>query len=309
VEGEVVFAGYGLTVPGKPGEVTILCRPRSDEQDCARAALRAESVEPQRRQELNRYPDCVTGDARGEHGAKAILVRPVRTRRTPARLCRWSVRRSLCRLGIVVFPSALTSSKRFSPVRQGLKSLQTALDTENPHTGGGFLIPKFKVKIAAAVERIKKTRPHVLVICRRPVASVPRRIRDARRHYDHLGHGESTGSRENKEGAGRITTARMTTRRRRHVARIGPASLQRNKKGPLYITAWLSCLRSGRAKNSPLGSSYFAEHPLLGLSNVVAYLNSTWWAGCVTTTDSSRHRFVTLWRRLIEKRNVVAGSI
>src|SRR5207245_7092035 len=43
-----------------------------------------------------------------------------------------------------------------------LKSLQTALDSENPHTEGGFLVPKLKVRLATSVERIKNTDRNVL---------------------------------------------------------------------------------------------------------------------------------------------------
>jgi hypothetical protein len=57
-----------------------------------------------------------------------------------------------------------------------------------------------------------------------------------------------------------------------------------------------------------LGSSWFAEHPVLGLSNIVAYLN-------FDMVGRLRDNKLTLqgvgssarWRRLIEKRNVAAG--
>ena len=76
VEGEVVFVGYGLTVPGELGE-GYDAYAGLDVKDKIVVALRyvPEGVEPERRQELNRYAGLryKAMQAR-EQGAKAFLV-------------------------------------------------------------------------------------------------------------------------------------------------------------------------------------------------------------------------------------------
>ena len=76
VEGEVVFVGYGLTVPGELGE-GYDAYAGLDVKDKIVVALRyvPEAVEPERRQQLNRYAGLryKAMQAR-EQGAKAFLV-------------------------------------------------------------------------------------------------------------------------------------------------------------------------------------------------------------------------------------------
>ena len=76
VEGEVVFVGYGLTVPGELGE-GYDAYAGLDVKDKIVVALRyvPEAVEPERRQQLNRYAGLryKAMQAR-EQGAQAFLV-------------------------------------------------------------------------------------------------------------------------------------------------------------------------------------------------------------------------------------------
>ena len=76
VEGEVVFAGYGLSVPGKAGEGYDSYAGLNVSNKIA-LVLRyvPEAVEIQRRQELNRYAGLrYKAMLAREHGARAILV-------------------------------------------------------------------------------------------------------------------------------------------------------------------------------------------------------------------------------------------
>jgi Tol biopolymer transport system component len=313
VEGEVVFAGYGLTVPGKPGE-SYDSFVGLEVTNRIVLVLRyvPESVEPQRRQELNRYAGLrYKAMLAREHGAKAILVLTGPNSPNAGALVPLSSDGSLAGSGIVgVSVSADVVEALLAGSGKDLKSLQTALDTENPHAGGGFLIPKVKVKIAAAVERIKKTDRNVLGYL--PAAG---RVGAATEyvmlgaHYDHLGHGESTGSRENKEEQGRIhygaddNASGVAT-----LLELAASLAEEQKKGPLTLRRGVVFAFWSGEELGLLGSSYFAEHPLLGLSNVVAYLNFDM-VGRLRDNKLILQGIgsSTFWRRLIEKRNVVAG--
>ena len=156
-----------------------------------------------------------------------------------------------------------------------LKSLQTALDSENPHAQGGFAIPKARVSIASAVERLRKTDRNV--IARLP----PMRHRAAPAdyvllgaHYDHLGHGESSSSRETAEEAGQIHPGADDNASGVAAVLELAASLaaDRTKRPDEFPHGVMVAFWSGEELGL-LGSSYFAEHPPLALSNIVAYLN------------------------------------
>jgi hypothetical protein len=191
-----------------------------------------------------------------------------------------------------------------------LKSLQTALDGENPHAEGGFLVPNLKVRIATAVERIKRTDRNVLGYlppAGRAEAATQFVMLGA--HYDHLGHGESSSSRESKEEQGRIhpgadDNASGVAAVLELAANLGQ---ERRQRPEIFQRGVLFALWSGEELGL-LGSSYFAEHPTLGLSNVVAYLNFD-----MVGRLRENKLFLqgigssTFWRRLIEKRNMAAG--
>src|SRR2546425_4292906 len=126
-------------------------------------------------------------------------------------------------------------------------------------------------------------------------------------HYDHLGHGESASSRESKEGRihpGADDNASGVAAVLELAASLGE---ERRQKPGNFQRGLLFAFWSGEELGL-LGSSYFAEHPPLGLSNVVAYLN-------FDMVGRLRDNKLFLqgigssiqWRRLIEKRNIAAG--
>jgi hypothetical protein len=189
-----------------------------------------------------------------------------------------------------------------------LKSLQTGLDSENPHAEGGFLVPNSKVKIATAIERIKRTDRNVLGYLppgNRAGAAAQLVMLGA--HYDHLGRGESASSRDSTEGRihpGADDNASGVAAVLELAASLGA---ERRQKPEVFQRGVLFAFWSGEELGL-LGSSYFAEHPLLNLSNVVAYLNFD-----MVGRLRDNKLFLqgigssTLWRRLIEKRNIAAG--
>jgi len=191
-----------------------------------------------------------------------------------------------------------------------LRSLQTALDSENPHAEGGFVIPKVRVKVATAVERVRKTDRNVIAYL--PPAG--RRAAPAEyvllgAHYDHLGRGESSSSRETAEEAGQIHHGADDNASGVAAVLELAASLadEEEKKPDEFRHGVIVAFWSGEELGL-LGSSYFAEHAPLGLSNIIAYLN-------FDMVGRLRDNKLILqgvgssseWRRLIEKRNIAAG--
>ena len=51
-----------------------------------------------------------------------------------------------------------------APAGKDLKEVQTGLDNENPHFVGQFSLPDVKIKVAASIEKIKKTDKNVLAM-------------------------------------------------------------------------------------------------------------------------------------------------
>lgn len=312
-EGELVFAGYGLIVPGKPGE-GYDSYAGLDVTNGIVLILRyvPESVEPQRRQELNRYAGLrYKAMLARERGAKAILVVSGPNSPNPGALAPLSPDGSLAGSGIIGASISIEVAETLLAASgKDLKSLQSALDTENPQAGGGFVVPEVKVRIAAGVERVRKTDRNV--IARLPPAGKagdPSEYVLIGAHFDHLGFGETGGSRETSEEVGQVhhgaddNASGVAT-----VLELAAALADARRHTPdLFRRGVLFAFWSGEELGL-LGSTHFAEHPPVSLSNVVAYLN-------FDMVGRLRDNKLILqgvgssgaWRGLIEKRNVAAG--
>jgi Tol biopolymer transport system component len=312
-EGEIVFAGYGLFVPGKPGE-GYDSYAGLDVTNRIVLVLRyvPEGLEPKRRQELNRYAGLrYKAMLARERGAKAILVIAGPNSPNAGALVPLTSDGSLSGSGIV---AASISDRVAEGILAGagkdLKSLQSGLDEENPHAEGGFVVPKIRVKIAASVESIKKTDRNVVAFLPPPgPTNAATEFVMVGAHYDHLGYGESTGSRENATETGEIhngadDNASGVAAVLELAAALAEEPLQKSEpfRRGIILAFW-----SGEEMGL-LGSSHFAELPPIRLSNVVAYLN-------FDMVGRLRENRLILqgvgssgaWRRLIEKRNVAAG--
>ena len=312
-EGEVVFAGYGLTVPGKAGE-GYNSYAGLDVTNRIALLLRyaPENVEPKRRQELNlyaalRYKALVAR----ERGAKAILIVTGPNSPNPGALAPLSSDGSLSSSDIIAASiSTNVADTLLSGSGKDLKSLQTALDSENPHAEGGFVIPKVRVKVATAVERLRKNDRNVIA----HLPAVRRRAAPAEyvllgAHYDHLGRGESSNSRETAGEAGQIHHgADDNASGVAAVLELAASLADEEKRRPDEFRRGIAVAFWSGEELGLLGSSWFAEHPPLLLSNVVAYLN-------FDMVGRLHENKLTLqgigsssgWRRLIEKRNIAAG--
>ena len=294
--GEVVFVGYGLKVPGKEGYDSYAGLNVSNKIVLTLRYV-PEEVDAKRRQELNRYAGLrYKAMIAREHGAVGILFVSGPNSPNAGELAGLSFDSTQAGSGIVAASITADAARAILP---DLKAAQTALDKEDPHTPGGFALTNVQVRIATAVERIRKQDSNVLGYL--PGASPEYVIVGG--HYDHLGFGESgamlrkgeenqihNGADDNASGVAAIMELAASF-----------------AKAPDRARGVLFAFWSGE-EIGLIGSSYFAENPTLPLSNAVAYLNFDMVGRLndnkllLQGTGSSES-----WRRLIEKRNVAAG--
>ncbi len=311
VEGEVVFVGYGLTAPGKSGEGYDSYAGLNVSNKVV-VALRyvPEGVDQNRRAELNRYAGLrYKALIARTHGAKALLVVSGPNSPGAGELVGLNLDTSLSGSGIV---AASVSGKVMDALLAGtgkdLKTLQTVLDTENPHAEDVRLaIPKVKVKITAAVKHIKKSDRNVIAYLPPANGNATEYVMLGA-HYDHLGHGETGGFGIKGEegmihpGADDNASGVAT------VLELAAAlAAERQQKPEAFPRGMIFCFWSGEELGL-IGSSQYADHPTVNLSNVVAYVN-------FDMVGRLRENKLTLqgigsssiWKKLIEKGNVVGG--
>ncbi|HZJ37560.1 MAG TPA: M28 family peptidase [Chthoniobacterales bacterium] len=311
VDGEIVFVGYGLSVPGKGAE-GYDSYTGVDVKDKIALVLRyvPEDIEPKRRQELNRYAGLrYKAMLAREHGAKAVLFVTGPNSPNKGELVAASFDSSMANSGIVAASiSGNVTDALFQGSGKDLKSLQTALDKENPHAESGFIIPKVTAHIVAAVEHIKKDDRNVVAML--PPSGSPDRAEYivVGAHYDHLGLGE-TGAMLRQGEEGKIHPGADDNASGSAAVMELAASLaaEQKAKPDEFHRGILFAFWSGE-EIGLIGSSYFVEHPPVALSNIVAYVNFDM-AGRLRDNKLSLQGVGSskAWRRLVEKRNVAAG--
>ena len=311
VEGEVVFVGYGLTVPGELGE-GYDAYAGLDVKDKIVVALRyvPEEVEPERRQQLNRYAGLryKAMQAR-EHGAKAFLVVAGPNSPNAGKLIPLDFDSSLADSGIVAASiSDTVANTLFAPSGKDLKEVQSGLDVENPHFLGQFPLPDVKIKIVVSVEKVKKTDQNVIALL------PPSQLTDETEyivvgaHYDHIGYGE-IGSLARKDEEGQIhngadDNASGTAVVLELAATLSEVSQEHPEK---FNRGIIFALWSGEELGL-IGSTHFVNHPVVPLDKVVAYVNFDMVGRLrdnkliLQGVGSS-----SVWTKLIEKRNVPIG--
>ena len=129
---------------------------------------------------------------------------PDRTRPTKASSCAASFDASMANSGIVAASiSGNVADALFQRAGKDLKSLQSALDKENPHAESGFTLPNVTAHLTTAVEHIRKDDRNVIAVL--PPSGPPERAEYVviGAHYDHLGFGE-TGAMQRKGEEGKI---------------------------------------------------------------------------------------------------------
>ncbi|HEY3600979.1 MAG TPA: M28 family peptidase [Chthoniobacterales bacterium] len=308
-DGEVVFAGYGLTVPEGNG-ASYNSYDGVDVKGKVALILRyvPENVDPARRAHLNRYAGLryKAMQAR-EHGAKAVLVATGPNSPNAGELLPLTNDNTSAGSGIVAASiSGKLADELLASGGKTLKQLQTALDDENPHAEQGLALPKVKVNLSCGIEHLKKTDRDVIGVL--PPAPGNDEYVMIGAHYDHLGHGGSNsldrsgeenqihpGADDNGSGVAWVMelAAALAQDRAEH---------PENFKRGLIFACW-----SGE-EIGLIGSAAFCEHPPVSLGKIVAYLNSD-------MVGRLRENKLTVqgagsshvWRRMLEKRNVAAG--
>ena len=309
-EGEVVFAGYGLSVPDG-ASARYNSYEGLDVKDKIVLVLRyvPEGVDAPRRAHLNRYAGLryKVMMAR-ERGAKAVLVVSGPNSPQAGELLPMTGDGALAGSGVLaVSINATTAEVLLESSGKKLKELQSALDTENPHAEAGFVLPKVRVKLSVGVEHIKKNDRNVIALLAAPESNAESVVVGA--HYDHLGRGSAGSSMARSGEEGQIhygaddnasgtafvleLAAQLAAEQKAH-----PENFKRN----ILFALW-----SGEELGL-VGSAAFVRQPPLDLGKVTAYLNADMVGRLrdnkliVQGVGSSK-----LWRKLLEKRNVAAG--
>jgi len=324
VSGEVVFAGYGLAVPGKLGEGYDSFAGLEVSNKIV-LALRyvPEEVDAKRRQELNRYAGLrYKAMLARERGAKAILFVTGPNSPNAGELA--TVSSDSAGGGSGIIAASITTNaamQMFSAAGKNLTSIQSALDKEDPHAIGSFPLSNVTVSLTTAVEHIKKSDRNVLAAWVPPGGATEYVLVGG--HYDHLGHGESGamlrageehqihhGADDNASG----TAAVLALARELSAPGVSP--------GGGVVTTGIGTSRPGGTPGARgvifafwsgeelglIGSSHFVEHPPVALTNIVACLNFDM-VGRLRDNKLMLQGLgsSTAWRRAIEKRNVAAG--
>ena len=311
VEGEVVFVGYGLSVPGELGE-GYDAYAGLDVKDKIVVALRyvPEEVEPERRQQLNRYAGLryKAMQAR-EQGAKAFLVVAGPNSPNAGKLIPLDFDSSLADSGIVAASiSDTVVNTLFAPSGKDLKEIQSGLDVENPHFVGQFPLPDVKVRIVVSVEKVKKTDQNVVALLPSPELTDNTAYVIVGAHYDHIGYGEiGSLARKGEEGQihnGADDNASGTAVVLELATTLSKAYQEHPEK---FNRGVIFALWSGEELGL-IGSTHFVNHPVVPLEKVAAYVN-------FDMVGRLRENKLILqgvgsssvWTKLIEKRNVPIG--
>ncbi len=311
VEGKVVFAGYGLSTPGKRG-VGYDSYTGLDVKDKIVLVLRyvPEAVEVERRQELNFYAGLrYKAMIAREHGAKALFVVTVPNSPNAGELVPLSFDSSLAGSGIIAASiTGAVADALFAEAGKDLKAVQSELDIENPHFEGRFRLSDVKAKIATGVERVKKTDRNVIGLLPPADPTEDTEYLIVGAHYDHIGYGEiSSLARKGEEGQihnGADDNASGTA----IVLELAANLTEAHRNKPDNFTRGVIFAFWSGEELGLIGSSHFVEHPAVPLEKVAAYINFDM-AGRLRENKLTLQGIgsSTAWRRLIEKRNVLAG--
>ncbi len=311
VEGEVLFAGYGLSVPEDGKNPRYNSYDGLDAKDKIVLLFRyvPESVEPARRAQLNRYAGLrYKAMMARERGARAVLVVSGPNSPSAGELLGMTNDGSHSASGILAASiSTVAAEALLAPSGKKLKDLQAGLDNENPHAEGGFVLPKVQVKLGVGIEHLKKSDRNVVAMVPPTGGSDEYVIVGA--HYDHLGRGGAGSSmarsgEESKVHPGADDNASGTAV---VMELAGAFAKERAGTGNKRNRGVIFALWSGE-EIGLIGSAAFCEKPPVPLEKVVAYVN-------FDMVGRLRDNKLTLqgvgssklWRKLIEKRNVAAG--
>lgn len=194
VQGQVVFAGYGLVLPSGYNSYAGL-----DVKDKIVVVLRyvPEGLGPAQRGELNRYSDLRFKAANAKRlGAKAMLVVTGPNSPNAGQLVPLRYDRSTAGAGLVAASVDLATAAALLPGTD-LKKLQDQLDTARASVPG--VASTVQATLQAEVVPVQGNDNNVLAYLPATTPSEEYVVIGA--HYDHLGHGETSSlARKGEEG-------------------------------------------------------------------------------------------------------------
>jgi Tol biopolymer transport system component len=323
--GEVVFAGYGLSVPGKAGEgYDSYAGLNVSNRIVLVLRYVPEEVEAKRRQELNRYAGLrYKAMIARERGAKAILFVTGPNSPNAGQLAALSSDSAGANSGIIA--ASVTTNVAVAVLAaagKDLKAIQSQLDKEDPHAVGSFVVSNVNLSLTAAVEHIRKTDRNVVGII--PAGNgAPKECILVGAHYDHLGLGESgamqrageenqihPGADDNASGSAvlmQLAREIAETRSGTHAEHDHPPGQHAEHSSSDLRRGIIFAFWSGEELGL-LGSAHFAEHSPVPLSNIVACINFDM-VGRLRENKLILQGIgsSSMWKRAIEKRNVAAG--
>ena len=311
VEGEVVFVGYGLVAPGEAGE-GYNSYAGIDVKDKIVVALRyvPEGVKAERRQQLIRYAGIRYKAVQArENGAKAFLTVAGPNSPNAGKVIPLNFDSGSADSGIIAGSITDTvANVLLAQADKNLKEVQTGLDDENPHFAGHFPLPDVKIKIAASIEKIKKTDNNVLAMLPSSSDAEESEYIIVGAHYDHIGYGE-IGSLAKGEEKGKIHNgADDNASGTAVVLKLAEMFSEKYQNQPeKFRRGVIFALWSGEELGL-IGSTHFVNDPVLPLKDVAAYVN-------FDMVGRLRNNKLVLqgigsspiWTKLIEKRNVLVG--
>ncbi len=306
LEGELVFAGYGITTPDSQ-DFSYDSYHGLDVEDKIVVVFRyyPEDADIKIRNTLARYSMVRYKAMRArELGAKGLIV--VTGPRSPngGRLMPLSFDTALSRSGIVAGSITGKAAKRLfeSSGDQTLAELQKSFDSGNPHVSG-FNMEGFKAKLKVDIEREKDTGYNV-------AGYLPSENRDYEyvilgAHYDHLGYGRGGGSLARNDEHGEIHFgADDNASGVAAVIEVGRLFATRSemRERPVVLAFW-----SGEEMGL-LGSADFLDKEVIKTEDIAAYLN-------FDMVGRSENNSLTIqavgsssvWKGLIEQANVPVG--
>jgi hypothetical protein len=310
VEGNVVFAGYGIVVP-ESQDFGYDSYAGLDVKDKIVVVLRyfCEDADQKTRSLLARYSDLrYKAMAARQRGAKAMLV--VTGPRSPnaGELAPMTFDTALAGSGIVAASVTGEVAKqmfRGVPDRT-LDDVQKALDSGNPHVAG-FAIPGVHVRLHVQVVREKQTGRNVVAYL--PATGGASGAADAASyvligaHYDHLGRGDHGNSLAGQEDKGRIHFgADDNASGTAAVLAVGEALAREPRRRGVILGLW-----SGEELGL-VGSSAFVANPPIAIDRIAAYLNFDM-VGRMHDNKLTVQAVGTspVWPKMIEQANVAAG--
>jgi Zn-dependent M28 family amino/carboxypeptidase len=312
VQGEVVFAGYGIVVPESAG-FGYDSYAGLDVKDKIVLVLRyfPEDADTATRSVLARYSDLrYKAMAARQRGARAMLV--VTGPRSPnaGELIPMTFDTAIAGSGLPAASITEAVARTILAGRQPtsasqLADLQKEFDSGNPHVSG-FAISGVRLSLRTRVVREKKTARNVVAYlpATGTTAGLQKPWVAVGAHYDHLGRGAGGNSLASREDAGRphVGADDNASGTASVIALAEVLAKQPQRKRNLLIALWSA------EEIGLIGSKAFVSEPPVPVSQIAAYVNFDM-VGRMKDNRLAAQATGTspVWASLIERANVRAG--